>query len=27
MIDKHGNEIGWYMGDEENKVTKCIRMF
>ena len=27
MIDKDGNEIGLYMGDEENKVTKCIRMF
>ena len=27
MIDKDGNEIGLYMGDEENRVTKCIRMF
>ena len=27
MIDKNGNEIGLYMGDEEKKVTKCIRMF
>ena len=27
MIDKDGNEIGLYQGDEENKVTKCIRMF
>ena len=27
MIDKDGNEIGLYQGDNENKVTKCIRMF
>jgi len=27
MIDKEGNEIGLYQGDEENKVTRCIRMF
>lgn len=27
MLDKDGNEIGIYLGDEENKVTKCIRMF
>ena len=27
MIDKEGNEIGLYKGDDENKVTKCIRIF
>ena len=27
MIDKEGNEIGLYKGDEENKVTKCLRLF
>ena len=26
-IDKDGNEVGLYVGDDENKVTKCIRMF
>lgn len=27
MIDKDGNEIALYQGDEENKVTKCLRVF
>lgn len=27
MIDKEGNEIAIYMGDEETKTTKCLRVF
>lgn len=27
MIDKFGNEIALYQGDEENKITKCLRVF
>jgi len=27
MIDKEGNEIALYKGDEESKTTKCLRVF
>ena len=27
MIDKNGNEIALYQGDEENKITRCLRVF
>ena len=27
MIDKNGNEIALYQGDDENKVTRCLRVF
>lgn len=27
MIDKEGNEIALYQGDDEKKVTKCLRVF
>lgn len=27
MIDKEGNEIALYLGDEDSKTTKCLRVF
>ena len=26
MIDKYGNEIALYQGDEKNNCTKCLRV-